>query len=72
MKLPKLPTRLPAILSSITIAILASGHAYAHCDSMSGPVVQDAQAALAAETIEPVLKWVGENDEAAIRDAFEM
>ncbi|WP_290649890.1 DUF6448 family protein [Aquisalimonas sp.] len=39
---------------------------------MSGPVVQDAQAVLADERIDRVLKWVDEDNEAAIRDAFEM
>jgi hypothetical protein len=54
------------------LAALVSRPAAAHCDSMSGPVVKDAQVALAAEKIDPVLKWVGEDDEAAIREAFKM
>lgn len=65
-------TRITAIVSSLMLATLVSNPAAAHCDSMSGPVVKDAQAALAAEKIDPVLKWIGEDDEAAIRDAFEM
>lgn len=65
-------TRTTAIVSSLMFAALVSGTAAAHCDSMSGPVVKDAQAALAGEKIDPVLKWIGEDDEAAIRDAFEM
>lgn len=54
------------------LATLVSSAAAAHCDSMSGPVVKDAQAALASEKIDGILKWVNEEDEAVIRDAFEM
>jgi hypothetical protein len=64
--------RATIIAASITLSTLLVSPASAHCDSMSGPVVKDAQAALAAENIEPVLKWVGEDDEAAIREAFDM
>ncbi|HEU0224307.1 MAG TPA: DUF6448 family protein [Steroidobacteraceae bacterium] len=32
--------------------------AWTHCDSLDGPVVRDARAALAAGDIMPVLKWV--------------
>lgn len=60
------------IMSSLLLAVLLSNPAAAHCDSMGGPVFKDAQAALAGQTIDPVLKWVGAEDEAAIRDAFEM
>ncbi len=65
-------TRVAVIALSIILSIFLASPAAAHCDSMSGPVVKDAQAALAAENIEPVLKWVGEDDEAAIRKAFDM
>lgn len=66
-------TRTSAIVfASFMVTALISNSASAHCDSMSGPVVKDAQAALANKTIDPVLKWVGENDETAIRKAFEM
>ncbi|QIB67706.1 hypothetical protein G3T16_15180 [Kineobactrum salinum] len=54
------------------LAVLVSTPSAAHCDSMSGPVVKDAQTALAGEKIDSVLKWVGEDDEIAIREAFEM
>lgn len=54
------------------LAALMANPAAAHCDSMSGPVVKDAQTALVNEKIDPVLKWVGEDNKAAIRDALEM
>jgi hypothetical protein len=45
--------------------------ALAHCDTLDGPVVQDAAAALASKDVTPVLKWVGPEKEAEIREAFE-
>jgi hypothetical protein len=44
--------------------------AQAHCDTLDGPVVADARAALAAGDLGPVLKWVRAEDEATIRSAF--
>lgn len=72
MNIHMFPARITAIATSAILALLASVPAAAHCDSMSGPVVKDAQAALAAEKIDPVLKWIGEDDEAAVREAFKM
>ena len=46
--------------------------ALAHCDSMDGPVVADAQRALAAGDVTPALKWIPAADEAEIRSAFDM
>lgn len=43
----------------------------AHCDSMDGPVVKAAQAALEAGEVAPVLAWVRPEDEAQIRRAFQ-
>lgn len=37
-------------------ALLTSNAAMAHCDSMDGPVVKDAQRALAEKNITPALK----------------
>lgn len=58
--------------ASLLLALVVSTPALAHCDSMSGPVVKDAQSALETATIDPVLKWVGSEDEPAIREAFDM
>jgi hypothetical protein len=44
----------------------------AHCDSMDGPVVKDAQRAIADKNVTPVLKWVRAGDEDEIRRAFQM
>lgn len=43
----------------------------AHCDTLGGPVVQDAKIALQKGDVTPVLKWVKPEDEAEIRKAFQ-
>ena len=53
------------------IGVGAARPASAHCDTLDGPVVIDARAALAAEDVTPVLKWVQAEDEAEIRAAFD-
>lgn len=44
--------------------------AAAHCDTLDGPVIQDAKKAIQAKDITPVLKWVMPKDEKAVRAAF--
>ena len=51
-------------------AALAASRAYAHCDTLDGPVVKAAQAALEQHNVNLVLIWVKSDDEAAIREAF--
>ncbi len=43
---------------------------WAHCDTMKGPVVADAEKALAAEDVTTLLKGVSVDNEAVIREAF--
>jgi len=42
----------------------------AHCDTLDGPVIQDAQKALDIDDVTPVLKWVKQKDEKVVRAAF--
>lgn len=49
---------------------LAPAIARAHCDSLDGPVVMTAKAALDQGDVTQVLKWVHPENEAAIREAF--
>lgn len=44
--------------------------AFSHCDTMDGPVVAAAKAALEKKDATPVLKWVQKEDEAEIKAAF--
>lgn len=43
---------------------------WGHCDTLDGPVVVDARAALAKGDVTPVLKWVPLQEEKEIREAF--
>lgn len=43
----------------------------AHCDTLDGPVVKDARAALETGDLTPVMKWVRASDEAELRAAFQ-
>lgn len=49
---------------------LGLGTAFAHCDSLDGPVVQAAQEALRTANVNLVLIWVKKEDEPEIRKAF--
>lgn len=61
-----------ALVVSFVALLLAIPHnAKAHCDTLDGPVVQDAQKAIDAKDITPVLKWVRQGDEGTIRTAFD-
>lgn len=52
------------------LILLTAGAAFAHCDSVNGPVVTTAKAALETGDVTPVLKWVKPANESAIRAAF--
>jgi hypothetical protein len=54
----------------IALGLFAPGVVRAHCDTLDGPVVLDAKAALAKGDVTPVLRWVKVGDEPAIREAF--
>jgi len=54
----------------IGIWLLAPVVASAHCDTTDGPVITAAKAALEKGDVTPVLRWVKEGDEAAVRAAF--
>lgn len=55
----------------LSFSALAGTAAFAHCDGWDGPVVLDAQKALAKGDANLVLLWVKKSDEPAIREAFE-
>ena len=50
--------------------LLAVPPALAHCDTVDGPVVAAAKAALAKGDVTPVLMWVKKDNEGEIRTAF--
>lgn len=44
--------------------------AFAHCDTLDGPVVMTAKQALKKGDVTPVLKWVQKDHEAELKEAF--
>jgi hypothetical protein len=65
------PTTISFFAAFITLILLPHAKALAHCDAMDGPVVLDAQKALADKNVTPVLKWIKEAQEQQIRKAFQ-
>ncbi len=43
---------------------------FAHCDTLDGPVVKTARAALEKGDVGPILKWVKKEDETEVEDLF--
>jgi hypothetical protein len=61
-----------AAIAGISLALLAGpGVAFAHCDTLDGPVVAAARKALDANDVNLVLIWVQKKDEAEIRNHFQ-
>ncbi len=61
---------LMSALLFLTLSI-SSQSAYAHCDTLDGPVVKTAKAAIDKRDITPLLKWVRPSDEKELRTTFE-
>jgi hypothetical protein len=59
-----------ALLLMLPILMLAVTTALAHCDTMDGPVVRDARSAIASRDVTLVLKWVHQDGEQEVREAF--
>lgn len=51
--------------------LLAADPAFAHCDTLDGPVVAAAKTALEKKDIRPVLKWIISEHEAELITAFD-
>ncbi len=64
---PRLRLLVATFLGASVMAVVPAD---AHCDTVDGPVVNDAREALAAGDVTPVLKWVRPGDESEIRAAF--
>jgi len=54
----------------LIMLLVSTGVSLAHCDTMDGPLVKDAQKALSQNNVNIVLKWIPANDEAELKDAF--
>lgn len=67
------------ILASVLVIMLLGGHSalpllipvvFAHCDTMDGPLIIEAKQALEKGDVIPVLKWVKQENEAVVKQAF--
>lgn len=59
-------------IAAFSALVISTPHdAAAHCDTIDGPVIQDAKKAIEAKDITPILKWVKQKDEKAVRAAFQ-
>ncbi|CAG4884321.1 conserved exported protein of unknown function [Georgfuchsia toluolica] len=54
----------------VALMLAWAGAAFAHCDTLDGPVVTSARKALDSGNLNPALVWVRAADEAPIREAF--
>jgi len=66
--------RTSLILTGAALAaalLVTAPRAQAHCDSVEGPVVVDAKAALGKGDVAPILKWISAAQEPSVRDAFQ-
>ncbi len=52
------------------MVLLGHSFAFAHCDTLSGPVVQAARQAMETGDVKPVLIWVRQEDEDEVKEAF--
>jgi hypothetical protein len=68
---PMLRKSLHALVAATALSLLLVNSAAAHCDAMDGPVITEAQAALADGDVTPLLKWVPAADEAHIKAVFD-
>lgn len=64
-------TTLSGIAVAVALTFAIPHNAAAHCDTLDGPVIQDAHKALETKDITPVLKWVKANDEKVVKAAFQ-
>ena len=58
------------LAAAAALTVASPPNARAHCDTLDGPVVQEARRALEAKDVTSVLKWVRPQAEGEIREAF--
>lgn len=69
-KLIGMARNLCALAAAVALTLSICSQAAAHCDTLDGPVIEDARKALSAGEVTPVLKWVREKDEKGVKAAF--
>ena len=71
MKKCKMVPLFTVFFALLALSLYLPAVTYAHCDTLDGPVVQTARAALEKRDVTPLLKWVQLKDEPEIRTAFQ-
>jgi len=59
-----------AVASLVVASLAFAPRAHAHCDTVDGPLVREAQAALDSGDLTPVLKWISPADQGEVQAAF--
>ena len=54
----------------LLVLLFSTNAAFAHCDTMEGPLIIDARKAISENNVNIVLKWIPEANETEIKDAF--
>ncbi len=67
----KLTKGLIITMALMGLAWVNPGRVSAHCDTLDGPVILDARKALEKKDVTPVLKWIPQEDEKTIHEAFD-
>lgn len=62
--------RFAKFLSVLAALLFFTTQTLAHCDTMDGPVIKAAQAALQTRNVNLVLIWIPEKDEPEVKQAF--
>lgn len=58
-------------LGAVSLLLLATDYAFAHCDGLDGPVVNAARKALSTNNVNHVLVWVQQENEPELRAVFQ-
>ena len=66
----KASCRFLSVTLGIGLVLCLSSQALAHCDTLDGPVIQDARKAMSIKDVTPVLKWVSPHDEKVVKKSF--
>ena len=64
-------SKIAMILFLVSFIFIFTNSAFAHCDSMEGPVVKASQKALETGNINYVLIWVQDKDDKEIKEMFD-
>ncbi|WP_429886600.1 DUF6448 family protein [Geoalkalibacter halelectricus] len=66
----KVTGKMAAVVMACVLALMVPQMAFAHCDALDGPVINEARLALEQGEVTPVLKWVSAEHEDEVRSAF--